>query len=176
MPQLPPLSTDDFVRGDLNAPVILVHYGDFECPYSGALHVVLRSLENQFGEKIAVVFRQFPLDDIHPNAMKAALAAQAAGEKFWDMHDLLFENQDDLREGDLLEYAHKIGLDGTQFRIDFTSPQTRETVKESVRAAREIGIHGTPTLFINGQFHDNSEGLWKRPKLLPLIEAALETA
>ncbi len=176
MPQLPPLSPSDFVRGDLDAPVVIVHYGDFECPYSGALYVVLRSLENQFGDQITTVFRQFPLDDIHPRALKAALAAQAAGEKFWPMHDLLFENQYELDESELLDYAHRIGLDAAQFRVAFAAPQTRQAVEESVRAAREIGVHGTPTLFINGQFHDNREGLWNRSRLLPLVEAALETA
>lgn len=173
---LPPLTDADFVRGDLHAPVVIVHYGDFECPYSAALHLVLRDMENQLGAKIAVVFRQFPLDDVHPHALKAALAAQAAGAKFWAMHDLLFQNQEDLREGDLLDYAHQIGLEATQFRADFASPATREAVESSARAAREIGVHGTPTLFVNGEFHDNREGLWNRSRLLPLIERALEIA
>ncbi len=170
---LPPLQTSDFVRGERNAPLLLVHYGDFECPYSGALHPVLRDLESRFEGKIAVAFRQFPLGDVHLHALQAALAAQAAGEKFWAMHDTLFENQENLREGDLLDYARQIGLDMTRFRADLGSPKTLEAVEKSVEDAKSIGIHGTPSLFVDGQFHDNREGMWEMARLLPLVEQAL---
>ena len=162
------------MRGSLLAPVVLVHYGNFECPYSGALHPILRELETRLGDRIAVAFRQFPLSDVHPHALGAALAAQSAGDKFWPMHDLLFQNQDDLREGDLFDYAREIGLDMHGFRAQFASPATLGAVKESVESAKNVGIHGTPTLFINGQFHDNNERLWKTERLLPLVEAALQ--
>lgn len=171
---MPPLNPADFRRGGADARVTLVHYGDFECPYSGALHPTLRELEAQMGDQIAVVFRQFPLDDVHPHALKAALAAQAAGEQFWAMHDTLFENQEDLREADLLDYARQIGLDGAEFRTQMQAPETLQAVQTSVQNAKSIGIHGTPSVFINGQFHDNREGMWKMARLLPLVEAALK--
>lgn len=164
------------MRGALDAPVVLVHYGDFECPYSGALFPVLLDLESQFGEKIAVVFRPFPLPDVHPHALETACAAIAAGEKFWPMHDLLFENQDDLNEDALLGYARQIGLDDRQFRAGSASSATRKTVETSVQNAKKIGIHGTPSLFINGQFHDNGEGLWEIERLRPLVEDAIKNA
>ena len=171
---LPPLISTDFLRGDPAAPVVLVHYGDFECPYSGALYATLRHIESEFGDQIALVFRQFPLYDVHPHALQAALAAQAAGDKFWEMHDILFENQDELREGDLLDYARQIGLKTAQFHETMSLPATRQTVLESVESAKNIGIHGTPSLFINGQFHDNREGMWEMKRLKPLVEAALQ--
>ncbi|WP_157947594.1 DsbA family protein [Abditibacterium utsteinense] len=173
---MPPLSPADFVRGALDAPVVLVHYGDFECPYSGALHPVLRQLETHLGDQIAVVFRPFPLFDIHPHALQAALAAKAAADKFWAMHDILFENQDKLSDGDLRDYAQQIGLDAAKFRADFASPDTREAMENSIKSAKNVGIHGTPTLFINGQFHDNREGLWQMKRLLPLFEKILQNA
>jgi len=170
---LPPLTASDFVRGERDAPLLLVHYGDFECPYSGALYPTLRELESRFGSQIAVVFRQFPLSDVHPHAFPAALAAQAAGEKFWAMHDTLFENQDELREADLLDYARQIGLDVARFRADFHLPATRQAVETSFQNAQNIGLHGTPSVFINGEFHDNREGMWKMARILPLVEQAL---
>ena len=171
---LPPLTAADFVRGERDAPLLIVHYGDFECPYSGALHPTLRELETRFPDQIAVIFRHFPLSDVHPHAFPAALAAQASGEKFWAMHDTLFENQDELREADLLDYARQIGLDLAQFRTALGAPATREAVETSVQTAQSIGLHGTPSVFINGEFHDNREGLWKMARLLPLVEEALE--
>ncbi len=173
---LPPLTPTDFVRGDRAAPVVLVHYGDFECPYSGELYPVLRELEGRFGEKLTVAFRQFPLADVHPHALQASLAAQAAGEKFWAMHDALYENQNALSERDLLSYAQEIGLDGATFSAAISAPATRQAVEKSVADAKHIGIHGTPSLFINGQFHDNNQGLWEMARLLPLVEAALQAA
>lgn len=162
------------MRGDRAAPLILTHYGDFECPYSGALHPVLRELETRFGAKIAFAFRQFPLSDVHPHALGAAQAAQAAGDKFWAMHDTLFENQEELREGDLLDYARQIGLNMTDFRAALGSPATLLAVENSVGDAKSIGIHGTPSLFIGDEFHDNREKMWEMARLLPLVEAALE--
>ena len=170
---MPPLTSADFVRGDRDAPLIIVHYGDFECPYSAALHLVLREIETRYDGQIATVFRQFPLPDVHRRALQAALAAQAAGKEFWAMHDTLFANQNDLREADLLEYARQIGLDSADFRARFESAEMREAVETSVQGAKNIGLHGTPSLFINGEFHDNHEKMWRTDRLLPLVERAL---
>lgn len=173
MPLQTPVSPRDFHQGDLNAPAVLIHYGDFECPYSAALHSTLQEAQTRFGDQLCVVFRQFPLDDIHPHALQAALAAQAAGEKFWAMHDVLFQNQNALEDEDLLEYAREIGLDAAKFQSEMETPATREAVEVSVQSGKQSGAHGTPTVFLNGEFHDNSAGLWRASKLLPLIEAQL---
>lgn len=171
---LPPLQPFDFVRGDRSAPLLLMHYGDFECPYSGALHPVLRELETRFQGQIALAFRQFPLSDLHPHALGAALAAQAAGEKFWSMHDLLVENQENLREANLRDYARQIGMEGAAFRAAFDSPAILEAVQNSLHSAKRLGLHGTPSVFIGGEFYDNQERLWEMSRLLPLVETALK--
>lgn len=176
MPQLPPLSESDHIRGDLGAPVVLVHYGDFECPYSGAAYPVIKKAQSLFGDDLCLVFRQFPLDDIHPHAMQAALAAEAAGDKFWEMHDLLFENQDLLDVPDLFDYARQVGLDEKRFDTQLRAPGTFEAIKQVVADGKAVGVHGTPTFFINGEFHDNREGLWKASHLLSLLEKARQSA
>ena len=176
MPQLPPVTDADHIRGDVNAPVVLVHYGDFECPYSGAAYPVIKRAEELFEGDLCLVFRPFPLDDIHPHAMQAALAAEAAGDKFWEMHDILFENQDLLDFADLFDYAQQIGLDPKTFEQTLRAPATREAIQHSVASGKGIGVHGTPTFFINGEFHDNREGLWKASHLMRLLEKARDSA
>jgi protein-disulfide isomerase len=170
MPLQPPVSDHDFHQGSLDAPVVLVHYGDFECPYSRALNTTLKELQTRMGAQLCIVFRQFPLDDIHPHALQAALVAQAAGEKFWPMHDLLFENQDALEDADLMKYWAQIGNDAGEMKAIIEAPAIRDAVQLSIEGGQAAGAHGTPTVFINGQFHDNDEGLWKLSRLMPLIE------
>ena len=169
----PPAGSADHIRGDLSAPVVLVQYGDFECPYSAALYGTIKEIQAQWGERLCYVFRPFPLADVHPHAQLAAQAAEAAGEKFWEMHDLLFENQDDLREGDLLEYARTLGLPQQVFGRDLHSQAIAARVAASVRSGRDNGVHGTPTLFVNGEFHDNRESLWEASRLVRVLESAL---
>ena len=163
----------DHTRGDLNAPLVVVHYGDFECPYSGALAPLLNQLQGELGERMCLIFRAFPLSDLHPHAFRAALAAEASGESFWEMHDLLFANQRNLSDEDLIGYAAQVGIGRAEFTGAMNSDETRANVEESVESGHRSGAHGTPTLFINGAFHDNDEQLWKRAKLLPLVQAAL---
>ena len=163
----------DHARGELNAPLVVVHYGDFECPYSGALAPLLTQLQSELGEKMCLIFRAFPLSDIHPHAMQAALAAEAAGESFWEMHDLLFQNQHALQGDDLIGYAAQVGIGRAEFTRAMNAAETRANVEEAIESGHRSGAHGTPTLFINGEFHDNDEQLWKRARLMPLVEAAL---
>lgn len=168
-------SEKDHVRGELSAPVVLVHYGDFQCPFSGAAHPVIERLRERMGGNLCVVFRQFPLGDIHPDAVPAALAAEAAGRqgKFWDMHDRLFASQDFLDEDDLREHARAVGLDTEQFARDLSDPALEQAVRSSVEGGKRSGVHGTPTFWINDRFHDNREGLWKPERLLQAVEEAL---
>ena len=157
------VSANDFHQGDLAVAVQLIHFGDFECPYSGALYGALKQLQAEEGTNLLYVFRPFPLADIHPHAQIAARAAYAAGEQgqFWPMYDTLFQNQNALGATFLKMYAEDLGLDLTRFESDFRSDKYDAQIARSIEDARQSGVHGTPTLYINGQFHDNREGLWK---------------
>ena len=110
---LEPVGTRDHVRGPKDAPVTLVKYGDYECPYCGEAHPVLKELQERVGEQVSFVFRHFPLDSVHPRARRAAQAAEAAASqgRFWEMHDLLYERQYELGEEDLMGYAAELELD-----------------------------------------------------------------
>jgi protein-disulfide isomerase len=155
-----PVSAEDHIKGEKNAPVTLLEYGDFECPYCGSAYPVIKKVEELEGDNLRIVFRNFPLSEIHPHALKAAYAAEAAGKqgKFWQMHDLLFENQGRLGDEDLLGYARTLGLDIRQFQKDMVSKMTIEKVKNDFIGGAESGVNGTPTLYINGiRFDDPCE-------------------
>lgn len=123
------------------------------------------------GDDLCVIFRTFPLPDLHPHAMMAALAAEAAGDKFWPMHDLLYENQKALDAQDLRQYASQLGL-GDKWKTKLNADETRAFVEKSIESGHQSGAHGTPSVFVNGEFHDNDEGLWRSSRLMPLLEAA----
>src|SRR6059036_3950665 len=108
-----PVGEGDHVRGPPNAPATLVEYGDYECPYCGLAHPIVKSVQAHLGRRMRFVFRHFPLTEIHPHALRAAEAAEAAGAqgKFWEMHDLLYENQNALHDEALAQYAESLGLD-----------------------------------------------------------------
>ncbi len=167
----PDISAQDHHRGPLDAPLVIVHYGDFECPYSGALTAVLHQIKAERGDEMCLIFRNFPLADLHPHAQSAALASEAAGDKFWQMHDLLFANQRDLEDEDLLGYAAQLGLDRDDFAATINADETWEVVRQSVESGHQSGAHGTPTVWINGEFYDNDRQLWKRPRLDSAIAA-----
>ncbi|MDX3853970.1 Na+/H+ antiporter NhaA [Streptomyces sp. AK02-01A] len=144
----------DHVRGPLNAPVTVVEYGDFECPYCGLAEPVIRELLAGAGD-IRYVWRHLPLNDVHPNAQLAAEAAEAAAlqGRYWEMHDLLLAHQGDLRPADLLRYAEQIGLDTDRFRRDLRAHAGADRVAEDVESADMSGVSGTPTFFVNGRRH-----------------------
>jgi Na+/H+ antiporter NhaA len=145
----------DHIRGPTEAPVTLVEYGDFECPYCGMAEPVVRELLREFGD-LRYVWRHLPLSDVHPNARLAAEAAEAASDQgaFWEMHDLLFEHQDALQPDDLIGYAERLGLDVERFAKDLTQRAGATTrVEEDVDGADLSGVSGTPTFFINGRRH-----------------------
>jgi len=167
-----PISEErDHVRGPRAAPVTLVEYGDYECPYCGQAYYVLKELEIRAGNLMRFVFRNFPLTTIHPHAERAAEAAEAAGAqgKFWEMHDLLFENQQALEGQDLLEYATMVGLDIPRFVREMREGRYLNRIREDFLSGARSGVNGTPTFFINGFRHDGS---WDLVSLMTAIEEA----
>jgi Na+/H+ antiporter NhaA len=144
----------DHIRGAEGAPVTLVEYGDFECPYCGQAEPVVREVLRDFGD-VRYVWRHLPLTDVHPHAQLAAEASEAASEQgaFWDLHDLLLEHQGALRPGDLTGYAQQLGLDVGRFTEDLGRHAGASRVAEDVDSADLSGVSGTPTFFVNGRRH-----------------------
>jgi protein-disulfide isomerase len=159
----------DHVRGPAGARLIL-EYGDYECPYSRAAYHNIQRLEARIDGGVRFAFRHFPLAAIHPHALAAARAAEAAAvqDAFWDMHDLLFGNQAALEDDDLRSYASRLGLELGRFDADREAEWVLDRIRRDVRSAEASGeVRGTPTLFIDGALY---EGSYKVPEL----EAALE--
>jgi protein-disulfide isomerase len=153
-----PVSERDHIQGSLDAPVTLVEYGDYECPYCGQAHLVMKALQQQVGDLMCFVFRNFPLTTMHPHAAHAAEAAEAAGAqgKFWEMHDTLYEYQDALSDPDLVEYAGALGLDVGRFTKEMVEHRYANRVQEDFMSGVRSGVNGTPTFFINGGRYNGS--------------------
>jgi CRP-like cAMP-binding protein len=152
----PPVDPDrDHVRGPLDAPLTLVEYGDFECPFCGRATGAVDQLRERFGDRLRYVFRHVPLTDVHPHAQLAAEAAEAAAAqgRFWEMHDRLFADQERLLPSHLLEHAAAIGLDVSRFARDLGSGRYARRVQEDVDSAESSGVEGTPTFFVGGRRH-----------------------
>lgn len=146
----------DWVRGPADAPVTLLEYGDFECPFCGQAFWELKRLEQAVGDQVRFVFRHFPIARAHPHARLAAEAAEAAGAQgnFWEMHDTLFSNQHALELSDLLAYADDIGLDRPRFTRDLHEHRFAAKVRRDFIEGVRSGVNGTPTIFINGERWD----------------------
>jgi Na+/H+ antiporter NhaA len=144
----------DHIRGPVDAPVTVLEYGDFECPYCGQAEPVLRELLREHGD-VAYVWRHLPLNDVHPNAQRAAEAAEAAAEQgaFWEMHDLLLEHQDALGYRDLVGYAGQLGLDLDRFEEDLRTRIGAARIAQDVDSADLSAVSGTPTFFVNDLRH-----------------------
>ena len=168
----PPVGANDHVQGTANSPVTLVEYGDYECPYCGEAYPVVKALQERLGKQVRFVFRNFPLSEMHPHAEHAAEAAEAAGAqgKFWEMHDLLYENQDALEDEDLARYAKALKLDMPRFIKEMESHHYAERVRADFSSGVRSGVNGTPSFFINGARH---EGPFDLGSLLAAIEAAV---
>jgi protein-disulfide isomerase len=157
----------------MNAPVTLVEYGDYECPYCGQAHYVVTEVENLAGDLLRFVFRNFPLATVHPHAEHAAESAEAAGAqgKFWEMHDTLFEHQHALDDEHLVEYAADIGLDVPRFVRDLSTHRHAARVREDFVSGVRSGVNGTPTFFLNGVRYD---GTYDVGSLFTAIQLAAE--
>jgi protein-disulfide isomerase len=174
-PQLAmPVSEErDHIRGPSTAPVTLVEYGDFECPHCARAHGVLEELIGLMGNDVRLVFRHFPLTQVHPHAQRAAEAAEAAAAqgRFWEMHDMLFENQDALDDQSMLAYARELELDLAAFERDLAGGVYTPRVREDFMSGVRSGVNGTPTFFIDGKRHD---GPWDLEALSAVIAAELQ--
>lgn len=159
-----PVQPADHFKGDPSAAVTFIEYADFECPACAGFHSVVKQIEEVYGDQIVMVFRHFPLSTIHPNAVAAHRAAEAAGQqgKFWEMHDLLYENQqvwarqasgaDISAAKDVFEnYAEQLGLNIDQFNADSDSPAVLDYISSHQDSGNQLGITGTPTVYINGE-------------------------
>ena len=148
----------DHVRGPEDAPVTLLEYGDYECPYCGQAEAVIRELLASFGDDVRYVWRHLPLSDVHPHAQMAAEAAEAAADQgaFWDMHDVLLTHQDELTPRDLVRHAESLGLDAGRFKDALRERRHVSRVADDVSSADESGVAGTPTFFINGRRHQGA--------------------
>jgi predicted DsbA family dithiol-disulfide isomerase len=156
-------------RGSPMAPVTIVEFSDFECPYCGQAHPILAHVMDELEGRVRLVFRHFPLS-AHPNAMPAARAAIAAGNqgKFWEMHDMLFEHQGQLEEDDLARYAEELGLDMARFRTDLASAETQRVIERDRELGERLGVEGTPSFFVNGRHYmepPRSLGVYVREEL-----------
>ena len=142
--------------GKPDAPVTLVEFSDFQCPFCRAAAPALRQVENKFGDKVQIVYRQFPIPSLHPNAFKAAEASLCANEqgKFWEMHDVMFEDQTKLAVSDLKQTARKLGMDGKKFDACLDTGRYVEQVQNDQRDGQRIGVSGTPAIYINGVLVD----------------------
>ena len=168
-----PVGDRDHAQGSANAPVTLVEYGDFECPYCGQAYPIVKAVQKALGKRLRFVFRNFPLSEMHPNASNAAETTEAASQqgKYWEMHDTLFEHQDALQLPDLVAHAAALGLDSKRIAAELKSHTHAPRVREDFMSGVRSGVNGTPTFFINGERHD---GPWDYQDLVAAIEAAIE--
>lgn len=154
------VTSNDHIKGSDSATITLIEYADFECPFCARAHQSLSSLLPKYGDDIRLVYRHFPLINMHPDAKPAAEAAEAAAAqgKFWDMHDALFDGQEDLSDEAIGAMADDIGLDGDKFQDAWQSGAGTQRIQSDMAAAKAAGIHRTPTFFINGvQFDGDSD-------------------
>jgi protein-disulfide isomerase len=167
-----PVSEKDQREGNLRAPLVLVEYGDYECPHCGAAYPIIKKLQRHFGDKLLFVFRNFPLAESHPHALTAAYVAEAAGlqNKFWPVHDLIFENQQNLSTQQLLKYAAAAGTDLDKLGGDIVSKEIINKVEEDMEGGARSGVNGTPTFFINGKRYD---GYYEFESLIAALEKLL---
>ena len=157
----PPPNESDHILGDPDAEVVLVEYGDYECPHCRASHDILQQLLPRFGDRIAFAFRHFPLTEIHPHAEAAAEAAEHAGAhgKFWEMHNAIYLNQDAMGPALLIELGQALGLSEQSLREALANGAYRDKVRSDFMSGVRSGVNGTPTFFINGQRYEGSYDL-----------------
>jgi protein-disulfide isomerase len=168
-----PISRQDHRQGPLDAPVTLVEYGDYECPHCGHAYPIVKRVQKHFGKRLCLVFRNFPLAEMHPHAESAAESAEFAGaqSKFWEMHDALFENQDRLGGSLYLALAEELRLPKAGLLQALEQHEFYPKVRVDFYGGVRSGVNGTPTFFINGVRHDAT---FEFPVLVAAIDQVLE--
>ena len=167
-----PVNSNDNTYGNAESNIVLVEYGDYECPYCGKAYPQVKQIKEQLGKYIRIVFRNFPLTKIHPNAFAAAVATEAAAiqGKFWDMHNIIFENQKTLSDDFLVELAGRIDLDVKRFKEDIKKVALIDKVEKDFESGLRSGVNRTPSFFINGE---KFEGEWKDDQLIQYLKRIL---
>jgi protein-disulfide isomerase len=168
-----PVSNDrDHIQGRTSAPVTLIEYGDYECPYCGQAYPIIKEVQEQLGNKLRFVFRNFPLTEIHPHAEHAAEAAEAAAvqNRFWEMHDYIYEHQQALDDKHLGKYADNLGLNLAKFNNEMSSHVHAGRIREDFLSGIHSGVNGTPTFYINGIRYNDS---WDLETLLEGLRSAI---
>jgi len=152
----PKVSDRDHIQGNNSADLTIVEYGDYQCPHCGAAHPILKEMMAELGAQIRFVFRNFPLSEMHEYARPAALAAEAAAlqGKFWEMHDAIYDNQQNLSTRFFVDLAEQLNLDVEQFKNDMQKESLEEKVEGDFESGMMSGVNGTPTFFVNGQKFD----------------------
>jgi protein-disulfide isomerase len=153
------VTADDHMQGDLAAECSLVEYGDYQCPHCRMAYPIVKKLQKHYGERLSFVFRNFPLSQMHPWAQPAAEVAEFAGAhgKFWEMHNLLFENQQNLGNALFIELTETLDLSPAQLQTALAEQIYRARVRADFAGGVRSGVNGTPTFFVNGQRHDGSD-------------------
>jgi protein-disulfide isomerase len=167
-----PVGAADHILGPARASVTVVEYGDFECPNCRQAAPAVKILMARFAERVRFAYRHFPLEGVHPHALQAALAAEAAGAqgKFWPMHDLLFEARSHLDAAQLRAFAERLELDLERYDADMAAQLYLQRVREHIESGEKSGVRGTPTFFVDGSVQDVSFGL---QHLFERVEEAL---
>lgn len=166
------VNSKDHVQGNIHAVIELLEYGDYACPHCGHAYPIVKSIQKKMGDKLKFVFRNFPLAESHPNAVNAAVASEAAAmqNKFWEMHDHLFEYQSRLDDESLVKYAGQLHLDVEKFEDDFGRPELIQKVDADFESGIRSGVNGTPSFFINGEKFNDS---WDEETLLAYLESLI---
>jgi protein-disulfide isomerase len=166
------VTTKDHSQGNANAPIELVEYGDYQCPYCGHAYPIIKNIQLKLGDNLKFIFRNFPLAESHPNAVNAAVASEAAAlqDKFWEMHDHLFEHQNRLDDTYLIKYATQLHLNVERFETDFEKPELMKKVDTDFESGVRSGVNGTPSFFINGEKYN---GDWEEQPFVDYLERIL---
>ncbi len=169
---IPAVNSNDNSFGNSGALLELVEYGDYECPYCGRAYPIVKDILQRMGGEIMFTFRNFPLSKIHPHAFSSAVASEAAGlqYRFWEMHDLIFENQRNLAADNLFRLASSIQLDIERFKNDIQQKVLAEKVEHDFESGIRSGVNRTPTFFINGKKYD---GDWEGGQLFEYLKKQL---
>lgn len=170
---VPAVNGHDNIFGNPDAVLELVEYGDYECPHCGRAYPIIKDLLQKMGNDIRFAFRNFPLSQIHPHAFSAAVAAEAAGQqnRFWEMHDLIFENQKKLDVENLFGYASAVGLDLDRFKNDIQQQALADKVENDFESGMRSGVNGTPTFFIDGKKYN---GAWDGDQLYQYLTSKIQ--